>query len=471
MALAGAAAAGFVAAYVVFANPLGITLFASWTHGPHESAAGEEAKQLWTCGMHPQVISEEPGQCPICGMSLVPVRSNDPGRGAAAERKILFYRSPMDPTVTSPVPMKDPMGMDYVPVYADDQASEGDAAGIVRIDPAVVQNMGVLTETITRKDVRRAIRTVGYLDYDQEKMISVTTKYAGFVEKVYVNYLGQPVAKGDPLFEIYSPELVQTEQELLSAIAFAARMQDAPVEMRQRTEELVDAARKRLGYWDITSAQVALIEKTGKVQRTLTVTAPTNGLVMKRMDGLEGMAVRPGMEVIHLADLSSLWLKVEVFDDQLTWLRPGSTAHVSLSYFPGEVFSGRVRFIEPQVSEKTRTVNLTLEVPNRDRRLRAGMYATVEFEPVVARDALTVPAMAVLRTGKRNVVVVSLGEGRFAPREVKLGMTGEGWYQILSGLEAGDEIVTSSQFLIDSESNLREAIQKMTEPAVHGDHR
>jgi len=378
--LAAAGVMGFGVAYVVFLNPFGLAVFESLTPGTHEMGGApipDGEKQLWTCGMHPQVLAEEPGQCPICGMNLVPVRTNEKVAGSheetsQKERKILFYRNPMDPTVTSPVPMKDGMGMDYVPVYAEEQGPKGGDAGTVVIDPAVVQNMGVTTEAISRRDLTRGIRTVGYLDYDQEKMVSVTTKYAGFVEKVYVNYIGQPVTKGDPLFEIYSPELVQTEQELLSAIEFARRMGDTPDEMRRRSEDLVQAARQRLSYWDITPQQVAEIEETGTVLRTLTVTAPTSGLVMKRMDGLEGMAVRPGMDVIHLADLSSLWLKVEVFDDQLAWLRPGSTAHVRLSYFPGETFSGKVRFIEPQVSEKTRTVNLTLEVPNRDRKLRSG---------------------------------------------------------------------------------------------------
>jgi len=191
------------------------------------------------------------------------------------------------------------------------------------------------------------------------------------------------------------------------------------------------------------------------------VTAPAGGVVMKRMPGLEGMAVRPGMELLHLADLSDLWLTVEIFEDQLPWLDVGSTATITMTYFPGETFHGRVRYIEPEVAQKTRTIQLTLEVPNRGSRLRVGMYATVIFEPVAAKDAIAVPSQAVLRTGERNVVIVALGDGRFAPREVRLGPQGGGFVQILEGLLDGDEIVTSAQFLIDSESNLREAIQKM----------
>ena len=436
--------------------------------GPAETAPAHDDDShegSWTCGWHPQVIEKAPGFCPICQMGLVPVRggngvSLEPGKLVSGEGgEILFYRNPMDPTVTSQVPMKDSMGMDYVPVFADDVKVGG--SGVISIDPRVVQNMGVVTERVTRRDVQRHIRTVGYLGYDQERMVTITTKYTGFVEEVYVNFIGQPVNAGDPLFEIFSPELLQTEQELLSAIKFSRRMQNAPEEVRKRADELVVAARSRLDYWDIAGEQVERLESTGRVFRTLTVTSPVSGVIMKRANALQGMAVRPGMDVIHIADLSSLWLSVEVFEHQLAWLEPGSAASISFTYFPGENFSGRVRFVEPEVSEETRTVKFTLEMPNPDGKLRSGMYATVEFDPVIARNALTVPTQAILRTGTRNVAVVALGGGKFDARQVRLGPLGEGWVQVLDGLDEGDQVVTSSQFLFDSESNLREAIQKL----------
>ena len=416
-----------------------------------------EAHGLWTCPMHPEILEEEPGSCPICGMDLVEVKT-DAGQG---EREILFYRSPMDPNITSPVPRKDEMGMDYVPVYADEAEAAADQGAVVTIDAAVQQNMNVVTEEVRRRDISHEIRTVGSLDYDQERMVSVTTKYPGFIEKTYVNYIGQPVKKGEPLFEIYAPELVQTEQELLAALRYARQLELAPADARDRALALVEAARQRLAYWDVSLEQIAELEETGEVFRTLQVLAPASGVVMLRMPGLEGMATQPGMELLHIADLSNLWLTVEVFDNQLPWIDVGSAATVSLSYFPGVTYRGRVRFIEPEVSEKTRTLQLTLDVPNRDGRLRVGMYATVVFEPVAASNALTVPAVAVLRTGQRDLVIVALGGGRFAPREVVLGPRADGSVQILEGLADGDEVVTSAQFLIDSESNLREAIQKM----------
>ena len=418
---------------------------------------------LWTCPMHPEILEEEPGSCPICKMDLVKVKEDvgQQGERTSGEREILFYRNPMDPNITAPVPRKDDMGMDYVPVYADEADSVAAQGTVVTIDAAVQQNMNVVTRRVERRDISHEIRTVGSLGYDQERMVSVTTKYPGFIEKTYVNYIGQPVRKGESLFEIYAPELVQTEQELLAAVRYSRKLESAPADTRDRAQSLIEAARQRLAYWDVSPEQIARLEENGEVFRTLQVLAPASGVIMMRMPGLEGMATQPGMELLHIADLSNLWLTVEVFDNQLPWIDVGSTATVSLSYFPGATYRGRVRYIEPEVSEKTRTVQLTLDVPNRDRRLRVGMYATVVFEPVAAADALTVPAEAVLRTGRRDLVIVALGGGRFAPREVVLGPRANGSVQILEGLADGDEVVTSAQFLIDSESNLREAIQKM----------
>ena len=457
-------AAGALVAYLVLEDPLDLARRApghppSGAPAAGDADAGPGEVELWTCSMHPHVLQDGPGECPICGMDLVPVASG-PAAPPAGEREVLFYRNPMDPTVTSPVPTKDEMGMEYLPVYADEAAAAAAPSGAVRIDPSVIQNMNVQTAPAELADLRHEIRTVGYLEYDQERMVTVTTKFSGFVEKVYVNYVGEPVVKGQPLFEIYSPELVQTEQELLSAIEYARSFPGAE-EARRRAEALVDAARTRLSYWDISAEQVARLEETGEIFRTLDVVAPAGGLVMKRIPGLEGMAVKPGMEAYHIADLSSLWLSVEVFEDQFAWIEAGTPAKVTFTYFPGETFRGTVRFIEPELSEKTRTVRVKLEVPNPRGRLRAGMFATVTFEPLAAHQALTVPALAVLRTGQRNVVVVDLGGGRFAPREVTLGHQERGRVEVLEGLTPGERVVTSAQFLIDSEASLQAAIQKM----------
>ena len=456
---------------------------------PVEEQKATKAVTLWTCSMHPQIIEDHPGTCPICGMALVPLKTQAAGSGAetpppaptvgpaasaapvagkARERgKILFYRNPMNPSITSPVPMKDEMGMDYVPVYEGEAAAATHQGAVVTIDPTVVQNMNVVTEKVRRSDVTRQIRTVGTLEYDPERVVSVTTKYDGFVEKVFANYLGQSVRRGDPLFQIYAPELVQTEQELISAVQYARQLDGTSPDAARRARALVDAARTRLSYWDITPAQIDEIERTGRVLRTLPVSAPASGVVIDRMEGLEGMAVRPGMNVLKIADLSDLWLEAEVFDNQLPWVRQGSTARVTVPYFPGETFSGRVRFVEPRISDSTRSVKLTFQIPNRGGRLRANMYATVVFEPVSAHNVLVVPSSAVLRTGERNVVIAALGGGRFAPRDVTLGPEGDGLVQILAGVSEGESVVTSAQFLIDSESNLQAAIQHMIRATTH----
>lgn len=420
---------GVVLTLLLVADPLDLHLVDGWLRDapppslrtPQPAGGGEDAEtpaeSLWTCGMHPQVISQEPGQCPICGMDLV--RRDPPG--------------------------EQPVGQ----------------IATVRIDSTVVQNMNVQTAVVERRDLAKPIRTVGYLDYDQQQMVTVTTKYTGFVEKVYVNYIGEPVRRGQPLFEVYAPELVQTQQELLSALSFARRLESAPAATRRRAEALAEAARTRLSYWDIGRDQIELLEASGKAVRTLTVRAPASGVVMQRMPAMEGIRVEPGMELFHIADLSSLWLSVEIYEDQLPWLQEGSEAEIDLSYFPGETFHGRVRFVVPEVQETTRTVGLRIEVPNPDGRLRSGMYATVRFAPLAAKNAVVVPRQAVVRSGQRNLLVIALGDGRFAPREITLGAEGDEYVQVLAGVEAGETIVTSSQFLIDSESNLRAAIQQL----------
>lgn len=459
---------GVLLAYLILANPLGIGLLDSLggERGVADASGSMEVAALWTCPMHPHILHEEEGQCPVCGMDLVPAQSasTDASRAAgtaAASDEILYYRNPMDPTITSPVPARDEMGMDYQPVYASEVDSAVGSGSTVTIDPAVVQNMNIQSAVVDRRDLSHEIRTVGYLEYDQERMVSVTTKYSGWVEKVYANYVGEPVRTGQPLFEIYSPELIQTQQELLSALDYANRLASAPEEARGRGWALVRATRTRLGYWDISPGQIEELERTGEIFRTLQVVAPADGIIMQRMKGLEGRAVKPGMEIFHIADLSTLWLSVEVFENQVAWIGVGTPAEVSFTYFPSETFRGSVRFVEPEFSERTRTLRVKLEVPNPGGRLRSGMFATVLFRPVAAEGVLTVPSLAVLRTGQRNVVVVDLGNGRFAPREVLLGHSGQGQVAVLEGLEEGDRVVTSAQFLLDSEASLQEAIQKM----------
>jgi len=465
LAAVGWIATGFLLAVFLLADPLGFHPVDEWLAGVGKSGDKAEDTELWTCGMHPNVIQDEPGQCPICQMDLVPMRTgeeHDHDHATASE----IRTCPEHPFIEESEPGECPIaGRELV------RAGPEADTGVVRIDPAVVQNMNVRTEPVARRDLSQRIRTVGYIEYDQERMVTVTTKYSGWVEKVHAIHVGEPVKKGQPLFEIYSPELVQTAQELLSALAFARRMDQAPAQTRERALAMVEAARTRLGYWDISAEQIAALEQNGEVFRTLTVVAPAGGLIMKRMLGLEGMAVQPGIEAYHIADLSTLWLSVEVFEDQLAWIREGTPAEITFTYFPGKTFRGEVRYLDPEFSAETRTLRVKLRVPNPQRRLRAGMFATVTFDVPALEQALTVPSLAVLRTGERNVVVVALGEGRFAPREIELGQEHDGWAEVLAGLEEGEQVVTSAQFLLDSESSLRESVRKMIAQAQgHAGH-
>ncbi len=494
VAAVGWLAAGFLLAVVLLVDPLGlhplnerlsglgkqeapadVTESGRTDNTSRQRRANDPSRQrrandtLWTCGMHPHVIEDEPGQCPICHMDLVPLRASAGATSADLEAVAPgVWTCPEHPMIEESEPGDCPIGgRKLVPkevalarLWRD--ANEPQVAGVVvRIDPAVVQNMNVRTEPVIRRNLKHSVRTVGSLEFDQQRMVTVTTKFAGWVEKVYVNYVGESVKKDQPLFEIYSPELVQTEQELISAIGFAQRMQSAPEESRHHAEALVEAVRSRLSYWDISADQIAKLERTGEVLRTLTVTSPASGVVMKRMDGLEGMAVQPGMQPFHIADLSSLWLSVDVFENQLAWIREGTPAKITFTYFPGETFRGTVRFLEPEISEATRSLKVKLAVSNPGGRLRSGMFATVVFEPPAVENAVTVPSLAVLRTGERNLVVVALGDGRFVPREVTLGLERQGYAEVLAGVEEDEQVVTSAQFLLDSESSLQEAIQKM----------
>lgn len=461
---------GGVVVGLIAANPWGLLPFGDRSGSPAgrtgSDSSGNSAADEVLFYRHPMdpTITSPVMQKDDMGMDYIAVYAEE-AAAPTAEREVLFYRHPMDPTITSTVMSKDDMGMDYVAVYAEDAAkpvAKSRGTGLeIRIDPVVVQNMNVQSVEVVRRDLGHPIRTVGYLEYDQERMVSVTTRFSGWIETVYVNYVGEAVKKGQPLFEVYSPELVQTQQELLSAVQYAGRFDHESHEMQGRANALVDAARTRLGYWDISAEQIAEIERSGEILRTLKVTAPTSGVVMKRMDGLEGMAVTPGMATFHIADLSTLWLSVEVFENQVAWIKPGTAADVTFAYFPDENFAGTVRFIEPEFSEKTRTLRVKLGVPNRRGKLRSGMFATVVFNPVATRLALTVPSLAVLRTGERSVIVTDLGGGVFLPREVSLGHEGEGFVEVLEGLSEGDRVVVSAQFLIDSEANLQATIRKM----------
>ena len=435
--------------------------------GHNHAAANESAKEgktLYTCGMHPQVVQDKPGNCPICGMKLTPIRKQAAGgesgaTAASGERKIKYYKSTMNPGEVKPAPGKDSMGMDMIPVYEDEAAAAESSA--IAVDPVTTQNMGIRTATVTRGPLRRNIRTVGAIDYNETALTDVTTKFKGWAEKLFVNTTGQLVMKGDPLFEIYSPELYSAQVEYLLAT-------DPSNKSGAGSDALKTSALTKLKFFDISDEQIAELERTRQARKTLRIVAPQDGFVVEKMV-VEGQMVDAGMKIYRLADLGLVWVKAQIYEQDLVYLKLGQEAMVKLDYLPDREFRGRVTYIYPNVDEKTRTAQVRMEFHNPGYFLKPGMFATVRVTSELEPSALLVPDMAVLRSGEKTTVFVALDGGKFDPRTVTLGPQAEGdTYQVLSGLNEGERIVTSGQFMLDSESQLREAIQKMLKPKEAG---
>ena len=451
------------AGLILLGLALGVAGTYFWLRSPaHEHAqAAAKPKTLYTCGMHPRVIQNKPGNCPICGMKLTPMRKQAGAKTASAgvtpgERKIKFYKSTMIPGEVSPTARKDSMGMDMVPVYEDEAAAAESAT--IAIDPPTTQNMGIRTTVVTNGPLRRVIRTVGVIDYDETALADVSTKFKGWIEKLYVDAIGKEVHRGEPLFEIYSPDVYSAQTEYLLALGESK----APAGIS--AENLRTTARLKLKYWDIPDEQIAALEKTRQPRKALRVNAPSNGFVVEKM-AVQGQMVEAGMRLYRLADLGLVWVHAQVYEQDLAVVQLGQEAVVSVSYLPDRKFRGRVTYIYPTVDEKTRTAKVRMEFHNPGYFLKPGMFASVELRSEVRPSVVLVPDSAVLRSGEKNTVFVTVDGGRFEPRTVALGLRAENdQYQVLSGLKEGERIVTSGQFMLDSESQLREAIQKMLHP-------
>jgi multidrug efflux pump subunit AcrA (membrane-fusion protein) len=431
-------------------------------HDQSGATAAQESKTLYTCGMHPEVIQDHPGNCPICGMKLTPIRKQaglenaSSGKSAQpGEHRIKYYKSTMMPGEVRQTPGKDSMGMDMAPVY-EDEAAAADSQTIA-IDPVTIQNMGIRTATVRRGPLRRDIRSVGVIEYNETTLGDVTTKFKGWIEKLYVNATGQLVMSGDSLFEIYSPELYSAQVEYLLAAS-------SPTNATTDVEEIRNSARTKLQFLDISDGQIAELEKTRQPQKTLRIHAPQDGFVIEK-NAVEGQMVDPGTKIYRLADLGLVWVQADIYEQDLAYLKLGQEATMTLSYLPDREFRGRVTYIYPNVDEKTRTARVRMEFHNPGYFLKPGMFATVKVVSELEPSALLIPDMAILRSGEKTTVFVALDGGKFDPRTVTLGLQAENdEYQVLSGLSEGERIVTSGQFMLDSESQLREAIQKMQEP-------
>lgn len=432
-------------------------------HKQAPSAAVTPQKTIYHCPMHPNYLSDKPGTCPICGMKLVPVNeaASETGPGISEGRKILYYRDAMNPSYTSDKPGKAPDGMDLVPVYADEQGSQ-QQVGTVKIDPVTVQNMGVATETAQLRRLTREIRASATIETSETAVTNVNAKIMGWIDKLSVDYTGQPVKQGQPLLTIYSPDLVSTQEEYLQALRYLNALSGSAADARKGAQELVESSKRRLLNWDIPEDEIKRIETGGTPEKSLTIYSPASGVVLEK-SVVAGQNVLPGAELYKIADLSTVWAIASIYQEELPWIKVGMKATIDLPSLPGRTFTGRVAFIAPLLDSTTKTAAVRIAIRNTpEPALRPQMFANVELLSPAAMKTLSVSRQAVLHTGRRDLVIVSLGNGRFKPRDVTLGMNANGYVQVLSGLAEGETIVTSSQFMIDAESNLKEAVGQMS---------
>ncbi len=371
----------------------------------------------------------------------------------AGEREILYWVAPMDPNYRRDEPGKSPMGMDLVPVYAD----EVDAVpGTVRIDPTVVNNLGVRTAAAELSPLSRRIETVGYIGYDEDTLQHVHTRVDGWIEKLATTATGDPVEQGQLLFELYSPELVNAQQEYLTAL-------------RSNNSALRAASRDRLAALGVTASEIARLENDRTVSQRVRVYAEADG-VIAHLGVREGIFVTPATEVMSVARLDRVWVIAEVFERQAAWVEPGQRAEVELDYVPGQRWQGTVDYVYPELDPKTRALRVRIRFENEGEVLRPNMFARVTLFGAATDPIVHVPREAVIRGGSVDRVVLALGEGRFRAQPVDLGMESGDRVAIREGIAAGDRIVTSGQFLLDSESNIESALQRMNDGMDHSHH-
>jgi Cu(I)/Ag(I) efflux system membrane fusion protein len=369
------------------------------------------------------------------------------------QKEVLFWVDSMNPAYKSDKPGKAPDGMDLVPVYADGTAGAATStvAGYqnVKLTSDRQQLIGVQTGMTEMRSLGRAVRTVGRVAVDETRLYKISTKFDGYIEKLYVNVTGQPIRKRQPLFSVYSPDLLATQQEYLLAMRAA-----------KQSPFLLAAARQRLLLWDVTPAEIEELERTGSARKSLTIDSPTSGYVLNKV-AVEGARITPGEVLFEIANLDHVWVQADVYESELQYVRLGAAATMTLSYVPGRTWAGFVTFIAPTVDAMTRTVKVRLEFDNRDGALKPDMFGDVVIEQP-ARRVVVVPESAVLQTGTRSVVFVVKSDGTFEPREVSVGTKSEQFYEVRSGLAAGEKVVTQANFLIDSESRLKAALGQMS---------
>jgi len=360
-------------------------------------------------------------------------------------KEVLYWVAPMDPNYRRDKPGKSPMGMDLIPFYA----GEDEAGSMVSISPTVVQNLGVRTAIAELTRLWRGIDTVGYVDYDESKVSHIHLRTEGWIEKLAVESEGDRFKKGEFLFDVYSPKLVNAQEELVIALVSG-------------NKGLIRASKERLSALGVSGKQIKQLQKDKKVKQRISIYAPQDGVVSD-LPVREGMFVKPSMKVMTLGDLSSVWLLAEVFERQSAWVEVGQAAEVSLSYIPGKTWRGKVEYIYPSLDPKTRTLKVRLRFDNPGEKLKPNMYANVKIFGGAKENTIVIPLEGLIRTGREERVIVALGDGKFEARQVTAGIESGNYVEILKGVNEGEKIVISGQFLIDSEASMRGSISRMTE--------
>jgi len=386
---------------------------------------------------------------------------------APKARKLLYYRNPMGLADTSPTPKKDSMGMDYIAVYeGEDEPGASGPAGApnqIRIGTEKIQKLGVRTEAASLRLLGRTVRAAGRVEPDERRVTVIAPRFEGYVEKLLVNVTGQQVSKGQPLFEVYSPELVAAQREYAIAVQGMQAMKDAGTDAQGGMKQLTESSLAHLRHWELSPAQLEALVKTGQPQRTVTFSSPVSGVVTEKK-ALQGMRFMPGEMLYQVTDLSSVWVIADLSEQDIGLVKTGAKARVSITAYPNEVFNGRITYIYPTLTAQTRSVPVRVELANPGQRLKPAMFAQVELAVGGTKPVLTVPDSAVIDTGTRRIVLVQVQEGRFEPREVELGGRGENFVEVVKGVSEGEQVVVAANFLIDAESNLKAVIGGMAGP-------
>nr|WP_326530486.1 efflux RND transporter periplasmic adaptor subunit [Rhodoferax sp.] len=383
-------------------------------------------------------------------------------------RKIRFYRNPMGLADTSPTPKQDSMGMDYIPVYEEEEEATPASANQLKFSAEKIQKMGVRTEAAALRVLDKVVRASGRIEPDERRSYTIAPKFEGYVENLHVNATGQAVTKGQPLFEVYAPDLLAAQREYMIAVQGMQALAQAGPDAQKSMQQLADASLARLRNWDVSEEQIKELAKSGVAKRTLTFRSPAGGLVSEKK-AVQGMRFMPGDALYQISDLSRVWVVADVFEQDIASVRTGARAQVKINAYPDKVFDASLAFVYPTLNTETRTVPVRLELANPGGLLKPGMFAQVEL-PVGGRSkVVTVPVSAVIDSGTRQMVLVQIGkaeDGRFEPREVHIGARSEHYLEVLHGVREGEPVVVSANFLIDAESNLKAAIAGFGAPTT-----